>query len=831
MPRRVKTRVECTAIPLPQPAAACGNARRRALCCGFRRRRLNPTALPMSSRLTTWQRTALAIFVVAWTFCIVAKVMGFMRPAFRAVYVEVATEADYPTVKGFFTPAAESLSVLRIGDRLLRLSGRDLRGQSQLFFETTESDVAWRTRAPFRYRLERQGRPMEVTETRARQPLAEFARDFLQSVIWAMTAVLILLRARRTPGTRKLFYGLATFALFSALFVVGGPADVYVAATLAATFVFFAVSPMLVTAYLSFPEEARLYHGWNKLWPWLLAPIGVAVFSIYHAVPFGPTAGRAISSAGLSLWTLIQCTILTFSYRRSSSVGRRQLKWILYSVYVGALVAILVWTVNGIVVADSPVWAHALLFVSGTVYPISVLIAALRFDLLDIDRLLGATVGYNLVGIVVVAAGFIVVPTATAALSVGLGVDPTVGRTTLSLCLAGVLIFGERRLRPHIDRLFFKERFALSQAMNELPEQFAGARGPAALWTLAGDALSANLRPTSCVILGVSSADLVSLYCAGELTVPEHRVPPSLLGWLSTLTSAVKADRRSIANAGAEGRAMLEQIETAVVIPVRRGARVEAFVCLGEKRSGDIYTQTDLTLLTSLMKALSLHLLRFDEAELLERSQTLQKQMRRYVPGEVADAITRGETLETGEREVSVLFVDIRGYTALTVDRDAAEVFTLVNRYTELASSIVKECGGVIVEFNGDGMMAVFGAPRAIEHKERAAVIAARRLMIEVPKLVAPGSGDAAFAVGVGVATGAAFVGNIEAADRVIWSAIGSTTNLAARLQTLTRTLDVGVLIDAMSHERAGESASDFAAYENVAIRGRPGVDTVFGLA
>ena len=784
----------------------------------------------MSSRLTTWQRTALAIFLSVWTFCTAAKVMGFVRPAFRASFVEVTDDASYPIVKGFFTPAAESLSVLRKGDRLMWLNDRDLRGLSQLRFETLESDAAWRTGVPFRYRLERAGRVIDVGEVKAPQPLAEFLRDLFESTIWAVTAVLILLRARRTPGTRRLFYGLAMFALFEATFFFGGPRMVYVIAATVAAIAVCAVFPLLSIAYLSFPEEARLYNRWNRLWPWLLSVIGIGVFSIYHGVPLSPDKGAKLSSLGLTAYTLLQTVILTLSYRRSGIVGRRQLKWIVYAVYVGSMIAILTWATNGIVVSDSPVWAHAMLFFSGIVYPVSVLIAAFKFDLLDIDHLLGATVGYNLAGIVVIAAGFMLVPTATSAMSVGLGVDPAVGRTTLSLVLAGTLIFGGRFLRPYVDRIFFKERFALAQAINDLPEQFAMARRPGALWTLTGDALSQNLRPASCVIYGIAGNQLVSLYRAGDLAPDELPAAPSLVTWLGTLDAASRIDRRALASAGLEGRAILEQGETAVVIPVRRGPHVEAFVCLGEKRSGDIYTQTDLTLLTSLMKALSLHLLRFDQAELLERSQTMQKEMRRYVPGEVAEAIARGETLESGERDVSVLFVDIRGYTALTINRDAADVFSLINQYTELASSIVKDCGGVIVEFNGDGMMAVFGAPRAIEHKERAAVLAARRLIDEVPKLVTPATAETGFAVGVGVATGTAFVGNIEAADRVIWSAIGNTTNLAARLQTLTRTHDVGVLIDAVTHARAGDAASAFIAFDNVSIRGRARPETIFGL-
>jgi adenylate cyclase len=114
-------------------------------------------------------------------------------------------------------------------------------------------------------------------------------------------------------------------------------------------------------------------------------------------------------------------------------------------------------------------------------------------------------------------------------------------------------------------------------------------------------------------------------------------------------------------------------------------------------------------------------------------------------------------------------------------------------------------------------MMAVFGAPRALDHKEAAAVECAVRLANEIPRL---GATEKALAVGVGVATGMAFVGNIEAVDRTIWSAIGTTTNLAARLQSLTKERQSRVLIDGVTYSRAISIASDFVPLGEEVIRG-----------
>ncbi len=81
--------------------------------------------------------------------------------------------------------------------------------------------------------------------------------------------------------------------------------------------------------------------------------------------------------------------------------------------------------------------------------------------------------------------------------------------------------------------------------------------------------------------------------------------------------------------------------------------------------------------------------------------------------------------------------------------------------------------------------------------------------------------GQTRLSVGVGIATGEAFVGNIQAVDRLIWSAIGNTTNLAARLQSLTRDLDAVLVIDRATWERAQPAAAGFEKRPDVPIRGR----------
>ena len=226
----------------------------------------------------------------------------------------------------------------------------------------------------------------------------------------------------------------------------------------------------------------------------------------------------------------------------------------------------------------------------------------------------------------------------------------------------------------------------------------------------------------------------------------------------------------------------------------------------------------------------SAELRRFNEAKIGREVRAMSDALRRYVPEPIIAEIVSGQTLDARESEVSILFVDIRGYTAYAEDKPAAEVFSTVNRYTERVSRVVRTHGGTVVEFNGDGMMAVFGAPAPLAEKERAAVRAGREIVFSMRSLDLGAQIEQPLEVGVGIATGKAFVGNIQSVDRLIWSAIGNTSNLASRLQGLTRELNAAVVIDSTTRINAGSDAYDFERHESVPIRGRRQSQDVYAL-
>lgn len=173
----------------------------------------------------------------------------------------------------------------------------------------------------------------------------------------------------------------------------------------------------------------------------------------------------------------------------------------------------------------------------------------------------------------------------------------------------------------------------------------------------------------------------------------------------------------------------------------------------------------------------------------LEQSRNL---IRRYVPSALVEQIIEGEQtgVETPQRlRVTVLFADIMGFTEIA-DRVDPEVLTqVIGEYMAAMTEIMEAFRGTVNEFTGDGLMALFGAPRALagDEQARCAVRAAHAMHAKLPALNAGwrklGLG-APLQIRIGINTGMASVGSFGSEGRMTYTAIGLQTNIAARIQS-----------------------------------------------
>jgi class 3 adenylate cyclase len=177
----------------------------------------------------------------------------------------------------------------------------------------------------------------------------------------------------------------------------------------------------------------------------------------------------------------------------------------------------------------------------------------------------------------------------------------------------------------------------------------------------------------------------------------------------------------------------------------------------------------------------------------------------------------------SGQVERSVLFADLRGYSRYVEGHEPAATFELLEAYAESACRIVRRFHGRILSFYGDGLLAIFECSR----KECAALDTARALVDAVNAPTAlpcdPAQGEPP--IGIGIATGTIFLGRIRHGMGATWSATGDATNIAARLQELSRIYCAPILLDRATFERVSARC---IPHPDVRIRGRAGRVDVF---
>ncbi len=163
-----------------------------------------------------------------------------------------------------------------------------------------------------------------------------------------------------------------------------------------------------------------------------------------------------------------------------------------------------------------------------------------------------------------------------------------------------------------------------------------------------------------------------------------------------------------------------------------------------------------------------------------------ERSPRSYTPRHLAERILTQKGALVGERKhVSVLFADVAGFTPLAEIADPETMHTLLDRSFQIALDEVHRYEGTINQFTGDGFMALFGAPIALEDAPRRAVLAALAIQKKLEPLNREISDryDLPFRMRMGIHSGPVVVGSIGDDLRMDYTAVGDTTNLAARLQ------------------------------------------------
>ena len=269
-----------------------------------------------------------------------------------------------------------------------------------------------------------------------------------------------------------------------------------------------------------------------------------------------------------------------------------------------------------------------------------------------------------------------------------------------------------------------------------------------------------------------------------------------------------------------------------LVLPLFVEDRLSGIISLG-RLAAAAYSQEDLLQARQVADQVAVAL---SSAHLVTQRRELTSLFERYVSPEVAAEILkrRREIVLAGqEHTATVLFSDIRNFTALTAGKPSAQVLSWLNNYFTAMSEIIMRNGGFLNKFMGDGLLVVFGVPlsESVEQDACQAVRSALEMLDRVEGFNAEKRADQPrFQIGIGLHTGTLTAGNVGTRERMEYSVIGETVNLASRLQALSKEFKIGFVISAQTQELV-KAQFDTKLLGEVALRGFPGRSAVYTVA
>ncbi len=282
-------------------------------------------------------------------------------------------------------------------------------------------------------------------------------------------------------------------------------------------------------------------------------------------------------------------------------------------------------------------------------------------------------------------------------------------------------------------------------------------------------------------------------------------------------------DARSVAEASGSASIVRAGIQAAMCSPLTFQGRFLGVLYADNLAVPDAFTAGDFRTFTSISAQTGMAFASAVTRGTLLKREVEQAAMRLYLPPQVADQITASEGfVELGGvlQPVTVLFADIRGFTQLSEHLDAQEVVLMLNEFFTAMTEVIFEAGGTLDKYIGDSVMALFGAPVNHPDDVERGLRAAIHMQQEVGRmnLNRRKRGLGEVQIGVGLHTGPAVVGNIGSEQRMQYTAIGDTVNVASRVAS---TAAPGQILVSEVVCAAAADGSSFKFLGEVKLKGR----------
>jgi class 3 adenylate cyclase len=425
-----------------------------------------------------------------------------------------------------------------------------------------------------------------------------------------------------------------------------------------------------------------------------------------------------------------------------------------------------------------------------------------RHNLFDADIIIRRTVGYAVVTVIVVGA--------YAGVSVMLNL--VMGKYELAraqafpiiFTLGVILVFNplRNRIQALVDRVFFRKDYDYG----EIVEKVGGAMTsllelPLILKRLVQTFMEDMFINTSSVMLLAPAGTEFQVYLAeGE---QKQAVEKVALKQDKPLMEIIRREKRELTKYDVledpRYRAVSEScaadfagLKASLIVPLVYQNQVIGSLNLGEKKSGKAYNREDIELLRAIANQGAVAIQNAKLVDQMKSEEVVRANLARYLSPQIVEQVIKKNVQVNlgGDRKVvTVLFSDIRNFTSISESMPPDKLVHLLNEYFTEMARIIFENQGSLDKYIGDAIVAVFGSLIRLENAPQTAVRAAIQMMQEMSSLNERWKNQYGFRmdIGIGINTGEVFLGNVGSPDRMEFTVIGDTVNIASRFSGVAK--------------------------------------------
>jgi len=535
-------------------------------------------------RLRVIDRTILVILLPIWLTCLFLHIdlalnNELIRPAI--LFDHSQKQSQYPIVGEILSEARHLVAIqgIELGDEVLEVNGVSLEGLSgfragliataqigqapKIIAEFRRSDMVFKSEYPFNDL----GIPAWWPSL--------FALSF------GLVGLVVLLSAPESKTAQAIFPAFMFFSL-SWVVVLGHSELQSLVGMLVFTICMMFAGPLMLRAILLMPERTAIKSPLAYRSVWIFSLMMISGLSAFTGMPFNTEIGQAMHAGFMAIFYLLILLILARNYIKADEIGRRQLRWIIFGFYLAFVPTMIVTAV--IILYPDKFSLYALASVGMPLVPITFLVAITKYNLFDIDRLIGGSISYTLLIILIALLTEAVIEPLVAVTATEHGFDGDQVQLVFVGILAAILIPVQKRWRKTVNKVFFAKGVAVEDTMAILMDTIDAEDhwSKEKLFELVGDELNTAYSPDQWGIFEVNGDDLEIVSGQFKQAIPSD-------AW------------QAFARRARPSNASIGRKKNCLFAPIRIDRELKYLLVLGSKQSGDVYTTTDTGLIASLM--------------------------------------------------------------------------------------------------------------------------------------------------------------------------------------------------------------------------------------